>query len=241
MCTAEKKSETIAIVLAAGHGTRMHSDVPKQFLLLNGKPLLYYSLKTFEESCVEKVVLVTGADEITYCQTEIVEHYGFSKVIAIVPGGKERYHSVYAGLCAISDIISKDGIALVHDGARPLLTQEIIERTILAAKEHGACVAAMPVKDTIKVADAEQFAEKTLDRSALWQIQTPQVFSYSIVRTAYDRMFSDVRYQIGVTDDAMVVEAMSGQKVKLVNGSYENIKVTTPEDLPLAETLLIKG
>ncbi len=238
MSTGNEKSASAAIVLAAGHGTRMHSDVPKQFLLLDQKPLICYALQAFEESGIGRVILVTGADTVEYCRTEIVERYGFSKVCAVVPGGKERYHSVYAGLCTANDIISKDGIILIHDGARPFLTQEIIGRTAAAAREFGACVAAMPVKDTIKISDPDGFSAATLDRKTLWQIQTPQAFRYSLVKYAYDRMIADAESQAGITDDAMVVEAMTETKVKLVEGSYNNIKVTTPEDMVIAEGLL---
>ena len=132
----------------------------------------------------------------------------------------------------------EEGIVLIHDGARPLVTDEIIGRTIDAAEEFGACVAAMPVKDTIKVADSDQFAETTPDRSTLWQIQTPQTFRYGLVYGAYRKLLSDENFQKGITDDAMVVETMSSGRVKLVEGSYENMKVTTPEDMIIAETFL---
>jgi len=230
---------TAAIVLAAGQGKRMQSAVAKQFLLLNNEPVVCHSLRAFEESEVETIILVTGADEIEYCREEIVNKYGFKKVSAIVAGGKERYHSVYEGLCALSGALGMDGIVLIHDGARPMVTREIITRTIEAAKLYGACVAAMPVKDTIKVADENGFAAMTLDRSTLWQMQTPQTFEYGLVYDAYQKLLSNEAYQKGITDDAMVVEAMSGGSVKLVEGSYENIKVTTPEDMIVAESLLL--
>lgn len=230
--------QTAAIVLAAGQGKRMQSAVAKQFLLLNNEPVVCHSLRAFEESDVETIILVTGADEIEYCREEIVRKYGFKKVSAIIAGGKERYHSVYEGLCALDGMLAEDGIVLIHDGARPMITQEIIVRTIDAAEEHGACVAAMPVKDTIKVADANGFAAMTPDRSTLWQIQTPQTFHYGLVYGAYKKLLSDESYQKGITDDAMVVESMCGDRVKLVEGSYENIKVTTPEDMFVAELFL---
>lgn len=234
----ETKKKTAAVVLAAGQGRRMHSAVAKQFLLLAGEPVICHSLRAFEGSDVETVVLVTGAEEIEYCRKDIAEKYSFTKVANIVPGGKERYHSVYAGLEALSTVMAEDGIVLIHDGARPMITQEIIIRTIEAAREYGAGVAAMPVKDTIKVADSEGFARITPDRSTLWQIQTPQTFSYRMVYGAYKKLLSDTKYQKGITDDAMVVETMCEGKVKLVEGSYENIKVTTPEDMIVAEGFL---
>ena len=230
--------QTAAIVLAAGQGKRMQSAVAKQFLLLNNEPVVCHSLHAFEKSDVETIILVTGADEIEYCREEIVKKYGFKKVSAIVAGGKERYHSVYEGLCALAGGLEVDGIVLIHDGARPMVTQEIIARTVEAAKAYGACVAAMPVKDTIKVADSDGFAAATLARSTLWQIQTPQTFQYNLVFGAYKKLLSDEAYQKGITDDAMVVESMCGGHVKLVEGSYENIKVTTPEDMIAAESFL---
>jgi len=231
-------AKTAAVVLAAGQGKRMHSAVAKQFLLLNGKPLIYYSLKAFEESSVDAVILVTGKDEISYCEKEIVEKYGFSKVARVVAGGKERYDSVHEGLLALSGILDGAGIVLIHDGARPMLTQEIIDRTTEAAVRYKACTAAMPVKDTIKVSDAEGFAAMTPDRSTLWQIQTPQAFSYGLITGAYEKLFSAESLQAGITDDAMIVETLTSVRVKLVEGSYENIKVTTPEDMMIAERFL---
>jgi 2-C-methyl-D-erythritol 4-phosphate cytidylyltransferase len=223
-----------AVVLAGGQGRRMHSDIQKQYMLLLGNPLITYALKTFEESPVDEMVLVTGAGEEDYVRREILEPMGLCKVSAVVPGGKERYHSVYEGLKALDDC----DVVLIHDGARPLIDQEVIARCIDGAIRYRACVAAMPVKDTIKVADAEQFAQSTPDRSRLWQVQTPQAFSYRLVKDAYDQIMTDEMLQAGITDDAMVVEKQTDCRVKLVEGSYQNLKVTTPEDMILAEALL---
>ncbi len=234
----ERRIKTAAVVLAAGQGKRMHTAVAKQFLLLNEKPLLYYSLKAFEESPVEAVILVTGEGEISYCREKIINVYGFSKVAKIVPGGRERYHSVYEGLMALTEIMNRDGVVLIHDGARPLVTRDIIRRTLEEARQYGACVAAMPVKDTIKVDDGNGFADYTPDRSTLWQIQTPQAFHYGLVFDAYEKLLSDESSQKGITDDAMVVETLASKQVKLTEGSYENIKVTTPEDMKIAECFL---
>lgn len=232
------RQQTAAVILAAGQGKRMGSQIPKQFMELKGKPLIYYSLKAFEESGVDKIILVTGKEETGFCRQEIVEAYNFSKVWAIVPGGKERYHSVYNGLCALENQLPETGIVLIHDGARPLVTREIIKRTIEAAKKYKACAAAMPVKDTIKEADLEGFSARTPDRSLLWQVQTPQTFQYGLIKKAYDQMIKDPSRQQGITDDAMVIESITGQKVKLIEGSYQNIKVTTPEDLLAAAAFL---
>ncbi|MBR3807336.1 MAG: 2-C-methyl-D-erythritol 4-phosphate cytidylyltransferase [Lachnospiraceae bacterium] len=229
-----------AVCLAAGQGKRMESKVQKQYLLIQDKPVLYYSLKAFQDSPVEEVVLVVGAGEEEYCQKEIVEKYEFKKVKAIVAGGKERYHSVYHGLQAVRDA----DYVLIHDGARPFLTQEIIERCVEGAKEYRACVAGMPVKDTIKLADSEGNIESTPERSRVWMIQTPQSFEYSLIKDAYTRLIEQenkgIKTSIPVTDDAMVVEYFLNQKVHLVYGSYENIKITTPEDMRIAEAFLKK-
>ncbi len=217
-----------AVVLAAGKGSRMNSDKLKQYMELNGYPLLYYSLLAFEKSRVDEIVLVTGEGEEGYCRAKIIEKYQFHKVKKIVPGGGERYLSVYQGLLAVNDT----DIVLIHDGARPFLDQKIIERTICAAEQFGSGVAAMPVKDTIKIADEDQFVLQTPDRSRLWMMQTPQTFSYSKIRAAYEKIVAKGQ---SVTDDAMAMELAFGEKVKLVEGSYRNIKVTTQEDWAIAE------
>lgn len=240
--------KTTAIILAAGQGKRMGSDVAKQFLLLSGRPVLYYTLKNFEESMVDEIILVTGEGQEEYCQKEIVDAYGFSKVKKIVTGGKERYHSVAKGLDAISDDIKvrpdmrEESYVLIHDGARPFATPEMIERGILAVQKYNACVLGMPVKDTIKISDEEGFAADTPKRSLVWQVQTPQIFQCSLIKEAYKELLLReeelLEKGIAITDDAMVVELLSGKRVKLVEGSYHNIKLTTPEDLKIAEALL---
>lgn len=227
-------AKSAAIVLAAGQGKRMQSHVQKQFLLLNGRPLITYALEAFENSPVDQIILVAGPDEIRYCQEEIAEKYGFSKVTKVIAGGRERYHSVYEGLKAAEGA----EYVLIHDGARPLLDQEMISRSLEGAKEYGACVVGMPVKDTIKTSGADGFVESTPDRSALWQVQTPQAFYYPWILEAYKKLFYREEYQQGVTDDGMVLESMTAHKVKLIEGSYFNIKVTTPEDMAVAEALL---
>lgn len=230
----EGQGKTAAVVLAAGMGKRMNSAVPKQFMELAGRPMITYALEAFEKSPVDHVILVTGAEEVEYCQKEIVEAWGFHKVKAVVPGGKERYHSVYEGLKALENC----SYVLIHDGARPLLDGAIIQAALDGARKYGACVTGMPVKDTIKVADQEGFAAHTPDRARLWQVQTPQAFCCRLVREAYDRLMADPALQKGVTDDAMVVESLTGERVRLIQGSYKNIKVTTPEDIVVAEAFL---
>jgi len=232
------KKKTAAIVLAAGKGSRMNSDVHKQYLLLRDYPVLYYSLKAFEDSFIDEIILVTGADEIAYCRQEIIEKYGFAKVTKVVPGGKERYHSVFGGLQALTDC----DYVFIHDGARPFVTKEILERAYETVKKEHACVVGMPVKDTIKLADENGYAADTPRRDLLWMIQTPQVFDFALVKNAYAVFLEQeqklLAQGIRVTDDAMVVETFTDTKIRLVEGSYENIKITTPEDLLIAEALL---
>lgn len=230
---------TAAIVLAAGKGRRMGGDVRKQFMLLGGKPVLYYSLKAFEDSSVDTVILVAGREDLDYCSQEIVEAFDFKKVCCVVPGGRERYHSVYEGLKALDKLWgSREGYVLIHDGARPFVDGEMIRRAVEDAVTYQACVIGMPVKDTIKISDAAGFACLTPERSTVWQIQTPQAFSCGLISGAYEKLMSREEYQQGITDDAMVVENMTDCPVKLTEGSYENIKVTTPEDMEIAEAVL---
>ena len=222
-----------AIVLAAGQGKRMNSSVQKQFLILKGKPLLYYSLDCFQKSKeIEDIILVTGKECIDFCKQEIIELYGFTKVSKVVAGGKERYDSVYAGLCACED----SDYVFIHDGARPFVTEEIISRVKAAALEFQACIAGMPSKDTVKIADSNQMVKETPNRSTVWNIQTPQAFSYALIKEAHE--IARTKNMETITDDAMVVETMTGKKVKLVNSSYENIKITTPEDMKIAESFV---
>lgn len=232
------KKRCTAIVLAAGQGSRMGTKIQKQYLEIDGKPVLYYSLAAFQQSdIIDDIILVVGAGQVDYCRKEIVERFGFSKVDTITVGGSERYESVYRALCVIEDndmkIPNRDGYVFIHDGARPFVEEQILSRAYEAVEKYNACVVGMPSKDTVKVADEEAFAKDTPDRNYLWMIQTPQVFEVSLIKEAYFRLMRESYIQ--VTDDAMVVEQMLHRPIKLVKGSYENIKITTPEDLPVAE------
>lgn len=225
-----QKKKCTAIVLAAGQGKRMGTKVQKQYLEIDGKPVLYYSLNVFEQSAViDEVVLVVGENQVEYCYSEIVLKYGFDKVKTVVEGGAERYHSVWNGLQEVNE----DGYVFIHDGARPFINEEILNRAYEDVQICKSCVVGMPVKDTIKLADSEGFVNETPERSLVWMIQTPQVFENGLVKKAYALFMEQDNVQ--VTDDAMVVEQMLGHKVKLTMGSYENIKITTPEDLEIAE------
>lgn len=246
------KKRCTAIVLAAGRGSRMKSNVAKQYMLLRDKPVIWYALHAIEESAViDDCILVAGtqAGDLVRVREEIVARYGFRKVDTIVAGGGERYDSVYQALKVIADddmaVPNRDGYIFIHDGVRPFLTEEILGRCYEAVEKYHACVAGMPVKDTIKLADGEGYAAQTPDRSLLWQVQTPQAFDTPIIISAYEKMMREkenlMRKGVSITDDAMTVERFTGQKVKLVEGSYENIKITTPEDLRIAEAVLGKN
>ena len=219
-----------AIVLAAGQGKRMNSPVQKQFLEIGGKPVLYYSLKCFEESpLISEIVLVTGAEQVGYVQHEIVDKFGFKKVRSVVPGGKERYDSVYEGLKAVES----RGAVFIHDGARPFISEEILERCYLEVQITGACITAVPSKDTVKLDDGNGAVSETPDRSRVWIIQTPQVFRYSLILGAHEKIREEGTE--GITDDAMIIESVTDVPVRFAMGDYRNIKITTPEDLLIAE------
>lgn len=240
------EQKTVAIVLAAGQGKRMGTKTAKQFLELNGKPVLSYSLEAFEKSNVDYVILVTSEEEMQFCKEQIVQKYGLHKVLAYAIGGKERYHSVYHGLQMAQRTAGQNGFkirsVLVHDGARPFLSPEMIAELLVETEKYEACVSATPVKDTIKIADEDGFCAVTPKRSQVWAVQTPQVFRFKVAMDAYEKLMEQEERLLGegiqITDDAMVVETMLGKKVRLVEGDYKNIKLTTPEDLQIAKAFL---
>lgn len=234
-----KKCMHIAVVLAGGKGSRMKSSMPKQYINLNDKPVLYYALRAMEDSFIDAVVLVCGADEEQYCQKNIVEKYALKKVCAIIRGGKERYDSVFNGLKEIErlDIAADSAFVYIHDGARPCIDDKLLNECRQAVQQYGACIPAVPVKDTIKVVDNEGFCAGTPRRSSLMAVQTPQCFSFSSILDAYSAMKeaeADGENISDITDDAMVAERFGKIKVKLCKGSYNNIKITTPEDIRTA-------
>lgn len=223
-----------AIVLAGGSGSRMHSNEKKQYMLIGDKPVLYYSLCAFQNSSlIDEIVLVCGKDDIDRCREEIVKPFGITKVRKIVAGGKERHDSVYEGLKAITAC----DYVMIHDGARPFVDGEMIGRIWAELPVVQACTVGMPVKDTIKMCNEEGYVEKTLPRERLWMIQTPQSFSYSLICHAHEQRVKSGSQGLKITDDAMLVEYIEGIPVKLIEGSYENIKITTPEDLIVAEAI----
>ena len=223
---------TAAVVLSAGSGKRMGSRTKKQYMQIGGKPIIYYALKAFEDSFVDEIILVASKEDLSFCQKEIVDRYGFSKVKRIVEGGKERYHSVFQGIMGLT----KCDYVFIHDGARPFVTGQIINDALENVRVHKACVAAMPVKDTIKIADDQDFAVSTPRRDLVWMMQTPQVFQASLIQEEEKLRTEGIQ----ITDDAMAVETLLHQPVKLFRASYENIKITTPEDLVIADGILEK-
>lgn len=235
------KKHTIAIVLAAGQGKRMNSKIPKQYLQINDKPILYYTLKSFEDSFIDEIVLVVGGGEREYCLENFVDKYKLKKVSAIVVGGKERYHSVYNALLWIAKQEKGDSYVFIHDGARPFVTTEVLQRAYDTVDVQGACIVGVPVKDTIKVVGKDGIVQNTPDRATLWSVQTPQVFSYYKIKTAYDKLMEQEKLgelKKSITDDAMVMETFGDIPVCVVEGSYENIKITTPDDMVMAEKIL---
>ena len=244
-----QKKRCTAVILAAGSGKRMHTATAKQFMMLLGKPLVWYSLHAAEESeIIDDCILVTGEKDIPYVKREIVEKYDFRKVTEVIAGGSERYASVCNAMRYIAErrqpVPNEDGYVFIHDGARPFLTEEILRNTYEAVRQYGACVAAVPSKETVKISDEHGFAVSTPDRRLVWNIQTPQVFETQLITAAYAKLEGELprfaKEGIIVTDDAGVVELLTDHKVKLALGSYENIKITTPEDIGTAEGFLRK-
>jgi len=223
-----------AVIVAAGKGKRMGTDISKQFLPLCGKEILTHTVEVFEKADrIRDIVLVTGTDSLQDVQ-DMVWEYGWQKVISVVAGGKERQDSVWNGLQAVSEDTE---IVLIHDGVRPFVTEEILDLSIETAVEMGGCAAGVPAKDTIKVCNSENIAVDTPDRSTLWQIQTPQTFRKELIVKAYEQ--AKAEGFVG-TDDASLAEN-SGYSVKVIMGSYRNIKITTKEDLLIGEAFLKEG
>ena len=223
-----------AVIVAAGKGKRMGTEISKQFLPLRGKEILAHTVEKFEHAeNIRDIVLVTGQDSLQDVR-DMAQEYGWQKIISVVAGGKERQDSVWNGLLAISEDTE---IVLIHDGVRPFVTEDILNLSIETAVEMGGCVAGVPAKDTIKVCNSENISVDTPDRSTLWQIQTPQTFQKERIVKAY-KQAKDAGF-IG-TDDASLAE-YGGYPVKVIMGSYRNIKITTQEDLLIGEAFLKEG
>lgn len=222
--------KNIAIILAGGKGKRMGADISKQFLTINSKPIICYTIEAFQKSdLIDEIIVVLPKDEIDYFNKEVLGKYDLN-ISKIVEGGKERQDSVYNALQSIKNC----NIVLIHDGARPLVSEEIIEKGISYAEMYSAAAPGVMPKDTIKVINSERISKETLVRNNLVAVQTPQCFKYSLIKECHSKIREN---NIEVTDDTMVVETY-GNEVYIYEGDYENIKVTTKEDLILVKALL---
>ena len=232
----QDKKRCAAIVLAAGKGKRMGTAVAKQYMELAGKPLIYYALKAFQDSQImDTIVLVAGGGGGFFLEDEIVGEKELSQKKVVGEGGGGGYDSVWQGLKALRED-PETAYVFIHDGARPFVDEAILTRGYKTVEQFAACVAGMPSKDTVKLVDEDAFAVNTPERKYVWTVQTPQIFEKNLITEAYSRLMQEEHTQ--VTDDAMAVELMMKTPVKLFEGSYENIKITTPEDLKVAEAFL---
>lgn len=226
----------IALIVAGGQGLRMQMAVRKQYLELEGRPVLQHTLMVFDRcKLIDRIILVVPPSEDSYCKKMIVEPACLSKDIRLVQGGAERQDSVYNGLVSVDP--GANEIVVIHDGVRPFVEEHHISNCIQAAQDFGASVLAVPVSDTIKHSDHNGCIDKTIDRNNLWAAQTPQAFRYNLIREAHDLA---IKNHIRGTDDASLVEAQ-GYAIKLVQGSRNNIKITTQEDLVFASSLIQKA
>jgi len=226
-----KTRRNMAILAAAGTGSRMESELPKQFMNLDGKPLAAYSLLLFERCpLIDEIILVVSGAYLAYASSELVDKFGIKKIHKITTGGETRQESVFAGLTACpptSDIV------VIHDAARPLLTMDLLERTMEKARETNAAILAVPAKESMKLSDGENVA-RTLKRHTVWIAQTPQAFRFEGILEAHRRA-EEAEHE--ATDDSELYEKYGG-KVAIVRGSYNNIKITAPADLILAREIL---
>ncbi len=219
------------IIVAAGTGSRMKANINKQFIKLNDKEIITYTIEKFyNNKNINDIVIVVKEDEVEFFKKEILVKYNFNN-IKIAYGGKERQDSVYNGI----KVLDKNcKYVLVHDGARPFVNEDIINRSLEEVQKYKSVVVGVPVKDTIKVVNNNNYIVDTPNRSTLWSVQTPQTFDYSVIKRAYEDAFDNNFYG---TDDAMLVERI-GYTVKMIYGSYNNIKVTTTEDIDIGIQIL---
>ncbi len=229
---SQMNSKIAVLIPAAGQGKRMQSSVKKPYLRLDDKPVLSHTIDRFEHnSVVDDIFVIVDNSDFKTCKTDVLDPYRYKKVRELISGGETRQRSVFNGLCTLADDVD---YVIVHDGVRPFINDEIISKCLELAAEWGAAVSAVPVKETIKVADENLFIDHTLDRQLLWRVQTPQVFRTSLIVAAHKKAIKDGS---DAPDDATLVERL-GSPVKLVMGSYQNVKLTTPEDMLTAETII---
>jgi 2-C-methyl-D-erythritol 4-phosphate cytidylyltransferase len=228
------KHKSFALIPAAGMGKRMGASINKQYLQLKGMPVVARTLSIFEQSpLIDAVYLVIPAEEISYCQKHVVDEYGFKKIAAIVPGGKERQNSVLNGLKAMREVAADDDVVLIHDGVRPLITENMLRDSIHVARNHDGALVAVQVKDTIKTVHNGTVCG-TPPRESLWQAQTPQSFRFGKIFHAH---LAAEQEGFAGTDDSSIIERIGGE-VHIIQGHYRNIKITTPEDMILAEAFM---
>ena len=222
------------IIAASGAGKRMKSSVKKQYMELKGRMILDYTIEAFNKSkYIDEIVIVCSRGDIMYVEEQIVIKNGYDKVICTTSGGKERQDSIYSGLKEVSPDCD---VVLIHDGVRPFIEGKYIKELTEAAMEYGGCVMGVRVKDTIKVCDEDNYITATPERATLWAAQTPQCFRYDVITKAYEKAFKEGYYG---TDDSMLAERL-GIRIKMIEGSYNNIKITTPEDLYMGKLILEK-
>ena len=219
------------VIVSAGKGSRMKANINKQFLKIRDKEVIAHTIdKFYNNKNIKEIIIVIREDEKEFFDENIIKKYRY-KNIKIAFGGKERQDSVYNGLKEVDENCE---IVLIHDGARPFVSNEIIEKSIENAKKYNSAIVGVPVKDTIKIVNEDNDVVNTPNRSRLWSIQTPQVFDYSLIMKAHEKAKNDKYYG---TDDSMLMEYL-GYNVRVVEGEYNNIKITTPEDLKIAEEIL---
>jgi 2-C-methyl-D-erythritol 4-phosphate cytidylyltransferase len=242
-------SHCTVILLAGGSGKRMCADRPKQFLEIAGRPLIWYSLDAIQKSEIaDECILVAAAGDIAYMKEHILRAGNFTKVRAIAEGGRERFESVLNGVLLFEKLHDynkePERIVMVHDGARPYLIESMLERCFEGAVKYSACVAAVPSKDTVTIADEDGFEAQTPNRKYVWNVQTPQAFKADVLCTAFHKMADELNEAESpdklswITDDASVVKYYNDTKICIVRGDYKNIKVTTQDDLPVMEKFL---
>jgi 2-C-methyl-D-erythritol 4-phosphate cytidylyltransferase len=221
-----------AIIPAAGEGRRMGRTVPKQFLQIGGREILTRTLEVFEAcGAIDDVWVVVAAEQCAPCRRTIVERYGFQKIRGVIAGGATRQESVWRGLQQVADAVT---LVVVHDGVRPLVTELLLQQTLEQASRHGAAIAAVPLKDTLKRVSAAGIVEATVPRESLWRVQTPQAFRHALLRRAFQHAW---RQGLQATDEAGLIEAL-GYQVQIVPSYEHNIKITTPDDLVFCEMFL---
>ncbi|MCL2874481.1 MAG: 2-C-methyl-D-erythritol 4-phosphate cytidylyltransferase [Defluviitaleaceae bacterium] len=221
-----------AIIVAAGSGKRLGSSLPKQFLKLNSKPILSHTIEKFENCCfINEIIVVVPFDYLDHAKSEVVNCYKFEKVKKVIPGGDTRQSSVFNGLKEVDDTSE---IVVIHDGARPFVSTDDIAASIECAKTEGACIIGVKAKNTIKSVELDGFVADTLIRDSLYEVQTPQTFKRELITAAYENSEKNGFF---ATDDSALVERL-GAKVKIIDGSYKNIKITTEEDLLFAKMIL---